>query len=175
VLLAAATAVAGWALAAKGRTEEGIAQIGEGLSAYHATGAAWSLPYFLGLQADALGKAGRTEEALGLVDDADARVATGAERWVAPELHRLRGELLLLQSRRDRTEAKACFEQALAIAREQGARLPELRAAISLARLSSQRRRAEAHDLLAPVYSWFTEGFETTHLKEANSLLDALA
>jgi predicted ATPase len=102
-------------------------------------------------------------------------VATGAERWVAPELHRLRGELLLLQSRRDRTEAKACFEQALAIAREQGARLPELRAAISLARLSSQRRRAEAHDLLAPVYSWFTEGFETTHLKEANSLLDALA
>jgi predicted ATPase len=91
-------------------------------------------------------------------------------------LLRLKGEALIAVSAERAAEAEACYEEALAVARDQGARLWELRAATSLARLwRDQSRRAEAHDLLAPVYGWFTEGFETQDLKDAKALLDELA
>jgi predicted ATPase len=92
------------------------------------------------------------------------------------ELHRLKGELRLQQSSDNHPEAESCFHHALDIARTQQAKSLELRAATSLARLWQQQgKRQEAHDLLAPVYGWFTEGFDTADLQEAKALLDALA
>ncbi len=90
-------------------------------------------------------------------------------------MHRLRGEVLLARRARARADAEGCFQHAIRIARKQTAHSLELRAATSLARLwSGQGRRREAHDLLAPVYGWFTEGFDTADLKEAKALLDEL-
>ena len=98
------------------------------------------------------------------------------ERWFEADLHRLKGEALLASSLKRATEAEPCHHQALAVARGQGARLWELRAATSVARLwRDQGRLAAARDLLAPVYGWFTEGFDTADLKDAKSLLDELA
>ena len=108
-------------------------------------------------------------EALPLVD-------TTGERWYEAGLYRLKGELLLQQHSDNDTEAGNCFQKALDIARNQQAKSFELRAATSLARLwQRQGKRQEAHDLLASVYNWFTEGFDTADLQEAKALLDALA
>ena len=113
---------------------------------------------------------------LTVLTEALAHVDTTDERWYAPELYRLKGELLLQQSSDNSTEAETCFHDALAIARNQQAKSLELRAATSLARLWQQQgKRQEAHDLLAPVYNWFTEGFDTADLQSAKALLDALA
>ena len=111
-----------------------------------------------------------------MLDEALAWVHRLEERWFEADLRRLKGEALLLLSRERADEAEACYQQALAIARDQGARLWELRAANSLARLwRDQGRRAEACELLASVYGWFTEGFDTADLKDARALLDQLA
>jgi len=111
-----------------------------------------------------------------LLDDALAQVNRTGERWFEAELHRLLGALLLTTPERDPLGAEACFQRALAVARGQEARLWELRAATSLARLwAEQGRRAEGHDLLAPIYGWFTEGFDTADLKDAKALLKDLA
>src|SRR5262249_40818263 len=100
---------------------------------------------------------------------------TTGERWYEPELYRLKGELLLQQSAGNQSEAEACFHKALDIARTQQAKCFELRTATSLARLWQQQgKRQEAHDLLAPVYHWFTEGFDTLDFKDAKALLEAL-
>src|SRR5262249_3538974 len=97
------------------------------------------------------------------------------ERWSEPEMHRLKGELLLQQHLDNQADAETCFQQAITIAQNQQAKSWELRATASLARLWQQRgKRQEAHDLLAPVYGWFTEGFDTADLKDAKALLDAL-
>ena len=102
-------------------------------------------------------------------------VDTTGERYYAPELHRLKGELLLQHSSDNQADAETCFHHALEIARSQQAKSLELRAATSLARLWQQQGRLqEAYDLLAPVYDWFTEGFDTADLQEAKALLDAL-
>ena len=107
-------------------------------------------------------------EALTLVD-------TTGERWYAPELYRLKGALLLQQSLDNQAEAETCFHHAMAIAQNQQAKSLELRATMSLARLWQQQgKRQEAHDLLAPVYHWFTEGFDTADLKDAKALLEAV-
>jgi predicted ATPase len=104
-----------------------------------------------------------------------ARVDRLEERWFEAHLLRLRGEALLAISPERATEAEACYEHALAVARDQGARLWELRAATSLARLwAEQGKLARANDLLAPVYGWFTEGFDTADLKDAKALLEEL-
>jgi predicted ATPase len=105
-----------------------------------------------------------------------ARVDRLEERWFEAHLLRLKGEALLAISPERAAETEACYEHALAVARDQGARLWELRAATSLARLwRDQGRRAKARDLLTPVYGWFTEGFDTADLNEAKALLDELA
>jgi predicted ATPase len=111
-----------------------------------------------------------------LLGEAVDRVKRTGERWFEAELHQRRGELLLSLAKGELSEAEACFHRSIAVARNQGARLWELRAATSLARLwSDQGKRAQAHDLLAPVYDWFTEGFDTADLKDAKALLDELA
>jgi predicted ATPase len=127
-------------------------------------------------EAEALALAGKTEGGLAALDDALAQAAvSGARGWDA-EIHRLRGELSARLPYPDPAKAEESFRTALAIAREQGTRGYELRAAMSLARLwREQGRRREALDPLAPLYGWFTEGFDTADLKDAKALLDELA
>jgi predicted ATPase len=169
--VANATMLRGWARVMQGHIDEGLATMQDGLAAWRATGSKVWIPHRLTRAADAYWKAGNIEEGLRLVDEA---TQCSNDRWLAPEPHRLRGELLLSAGRRD--EAEQCFQQAILVAREQSARLLELRAATRLGRLWHDRgRRAEARDLLAPIYAWFTEGFEMPDLKEAKALLDQLA
>jgi predicted ATPase len=173
--LAAGVVVRGWALADGGRVEEGIAVMRRGLADYRATGAETWSPYFLGLLAEAHGRGGQAAAGLRLATDALDRVERTGVRWIEAELHRLRGEMLLALPEADQPEVETCFVRALTVAREQDARLWELRAATSLARLwRDQGRRAEAHDLLAQNHDWFTEGFDTPDLQDAKALLDEL-
>jgi predicted ATPase len=172
---ATATFLHGWALAAAGGVAAGLDEMRRGLAAKQATGAQLKVPYYLGLMAGVLRGAGSGSEALTLLDDALARVNQTGERWFEAELHRLKGEAVLARSSGRAAEAEACYEHALTVARDQGARLWELRAATSLARLwRDQGRRAKARDLLTPVYGWFTEGFDTADLKSAKELLKEL-
>ena len=165
----------GWVLAQQGQAQEGITQINQGLSAMRATGAEVARPYLLALLAEAHGIRGEPEEGLTVLTEALTLTDTTGERWYEAELHRLKGALLLQQSSGNSTEAEAHFHQAIAIAQNQQAKSLELRASTSLARLWQQQgKRQEAHDLLAPVYNWFTEGFDTADLKDAKALLDAL-
>jgi predicted ATPase len=165
-----------WTLAHQGQVKEGSEQINHGLTAFRATGAEILRPYFLALLAEAHGTMGQLDIGLTLLTDALALVDTIGERWYEPELYRLKGELLLQQSSDNQAEAESCFHHAIEIARHQQAKSFELRTATSLSRLWQQQgKRQEAHDLLAPVYYWFTEGFDTADLQEAKALLDALA
>jgi predicted ATPase len=155
--------------------EAGLAQLQQGLADWRASGAELYVPYFLGLQAAAHTRAGRGREGLDLLIDALARADESNEGWFKAELHRLQGEALISQSVREQPEGENCFHRAMELARQQNAGSWELRAATSLARLwRDQGKRAEARDLLAPVYGWFTEGFDTPDLKEAKTLLDEL-
>jgi predicted ATPase/class 3 adenylate cyclase len=164
----------GWALAASGHGEEGIAQIR--LAVYRATRATRDRPYYLALLAEASTQVGQTTEGLEAVTEALATVAKSGALWWEAELHRLRGELLLQSPATQPEEVEACFQQALDIARRQQAKSLELRAAMSLGQLwQRQGRRVEARDLQARIYSWFTEGFDTADLREAKALLEELA
>jgi predicted ATPase len=118
----------------------------------------------------------QVREGLALLDEALALVNKTGERWPEAELHRLKGELLLLLSADNHAEAEGCLHQALAVARRQQAKSLELRAATGLSRLWQQQgKRTEAHQLLAEIYSWFTEGFDTADLQDAKALLEELA
>jgi predicted ATPase len=140
-----------------------------------ATGTALWEPYFLALLAEAYGQEGQIEAGLAALSEALAAVQATGERWGEAELYRLRGELLLLPPCRDAHQAETCFQQALAVARQQQAKSWELRAAVSLARLwQKQGKQDEVRALLMPVYGWFTEGLETADLQEARVLLEAL-
>ena len=163
----------GWAKLKSGDVAEGISLLRSGSAAYRATGAVMWMPHYIALLAAACEIAGQIEEAVDLLDDALQIADRTGERWMDAELCRHRGRLLL---REGHTEAaEELYRKALSIAEEQGAKLWELRAAASLARLRrDQGRRAETRDLLAPVYGWFTEGFDTPDLKEAKALLDDL-
>jgi predicted ATPase len=164
----------GWAQVKNGWVAEGLSLLRGGSTAYRATGAETMMPYFLTLLAEACQIAGRVEEHLTLLNEALQIVERTGERQFAAELNRHKGQLQLRQGHSEAAEELYC--KALSIAQEQEAKLWELRAAMSLARLRhDQGRRAEARDLLAPVYGWFTEGFDTADLKEANALLDELA
>jgi predicted ATPase len=148
----------------------------QGLVAYRATGAEIHRPYFLGLLAEAYGKVGQPEEGLTvLVETLETVNKTEERNWEA-ELHRGKGELLLMQQGQKVGEAEECFRQALDTARRQQAKSFELRAALSLSRLWQQQgKQEEAHQLLAEIYGWFIEGFDTADLKEAEILLEELA
>ena len=146
------------------------------MAAYEATGSRLFTPFFLALLAEALALAGKIEEALAALDDALAKAAASGERGWDAEIHRLRGDLTGRLPYPDPAKPEDSFRTALAIAREQGTQGYELRAAVSLARLwCEQGRWGEARDLLAPVYGWFTEGFDTADLKDAANLLSELS
>ena len=186
------TILGGWALTEQGAGAAGIAQMRQGLDALQATGTVLERPLWLALLAEACGKAGQTEEGLSALVEALNLVDKTDERWWEAELYRLRGELTLAQSKVQslkskvtdpqslspgpQAKAEACFHKAIAIAQKQSAKSWELRAATSLVRLWQQHgKKEEARELLTPVYDWFSEGFDTTDLKDAKALLDELA
>jgi len=163
----------GWVKVKNGDVTEGVSLLRSGSTAYRAWAEAW-MSWFLALLAAACEIAGQFEEALIVLDEALQIVEETGERWFAAELNRDKGQLLLRQGRTE--AAEELYRKALSIAEEQGAKLLELRAAMNLARLRrDQARHAEARDLLAPVYGWFTEGFATPDLKNAKALLGELA
>jgi predicted ATPase len=165
----------GWALAMQGDAAAGVAHIHEGLERLQRTGLKLYRPYFLALLAEASGLAGQPEAGLTALAEAVTRVAATEERCWEAEVYRLQGVLLLQHSRADSPQAEACFQQALDVARRQQAKALELRAALSLARLwQGQGKRAAACQLLAEIYGWFTEGFDTADLQEAKALLQEL-
>ena len=153
-----------------------MAQMHQGLAARQAAGSVGALAEYLTGLAEAYGRSGQAEEGLRLLAEALTWVDTTGERHFEVEVYRVKGELLLRQAVPDAPQAEACFQQALAVARLQQAKSWELRTALSLSRLwQRQGKRAEARELLAPVYGWFTEGFDTADLQEARALLDELA
>jgi predicted ATPase len=165
----------GWALVEDGQSEEGIARMVEGIAAYRATGAEIESSYWLALLAEACGKAGQIARGLCTVAEALALTERTDIRHYEAELNRIEGELRLQLDAAEAPRAETCFRRAIDIARAQQAKSLELRAATSLARVwGKQARRAEARDLLAPVYGWFTEGFDTADLIEAKALLNEL-
>ena len=171
---AQATIYRGWVEIKNGNVAEGISLLRSGSAAYRATGAALYIPHHIALLAAACEIVGQIEESLTLLDEASQIVERTGERWLEAEIHRHKGQLLLRQG--DVEAAEELYCDALSIAMKQEAKLWELRAAISLARLRrDQGRRAQARDLLAPVYAWFTEGFDTADLRAAATLLEELS
>jgi len=167
------TIYGGWVRMRYGKVTEGISLIRSGSTAYRATGAAAWVPFHLDLLSRAYEAAGQIDEAATLLAEALQIIESTGERWFAAELNRHKGELLLRQGHSEAAEKQ--YRKALSIAVDQEAKLWELRAVKSLARLcGEQARRAEAHDLLAPVYGWFTEGSNTPDLRDAKALLDEL-
>ena len=166
------TIVCGWAGVVEGKAAAGLVEIRKGLEQYDTTRIRRRQDYLLGLMADACYRARCLTEGL----EATTQALRGSQRWWGAELFRMRGELLLAQSTNNRAQAEVCFQEALTIAQRQQAKSLELRILASVAR---QRRdlgkRQEAYDLLAPIYDWFTEGFDTTDLKDAKTLLDELS
>jgi predicted ATPase len=157
-----------------GQVEEGMAQLREGALARRSTGAQIHLSGSLGSLAEARAKAGHPEEGLATMAEALAMVDETDERFFEAELYRVRAELLLGQG--EDAEAEATLQHAIEVARRQKARSWELRATVSLARLWQQQGRVgEAHQMLAQIYGWFTEGFDTPDLQEAKALLEALS
>jgi predicted ATPase len=168
----------GWALAEQGACASGIAMLRQGLADWVATGSETHRTYFLGLLAEALGRGGQIEEGLGVLAEALTLMDGTGTVFFGAELHRLQGEFLLRQQGAEVAgrEAEACFRRAFTVARRQQAKSLELRAAMSLTRLYQQQdRQAEARPLLTECYDWFTEGFDTPDLREANALLESLS
>jgi predicted ATPase len=170
------TLVRGCLLALTGNASDAVQMITAASAAYRSTGATWFAPTYLSLLARAYADIGQFDDAGSCIGEAITAAETTKETWWEAEIHRIAGEIALLSPERDATKAQAHFERALEIARAQQARSWQLRAAASLARLwRDSGRRVEAHDLLAPVYGWFTEGFDTLDLKQAKALLKELA
>ena len=161
-------------LVAEGALGDAIITIRDGLAEQQQPGAKLYRPFSLSILAEALWRAGDLAGALGVLAEAIATASATGESWWVPEIYRLKGVALLAGN--EITQSQEAFAQALLLARRQQAKSLELRAATSLARLwGEQGRRAEAHELLAPIYGWFTEGFDTADLKDAKALLDSLA
>ena len=174
--LAWARVLRGRAVAGHGQVEAGIRQIHEGLTAWQATESVFARSQFLATLAEVYGQAANPEAGLTAVAEALAFVEKTEERYYEAELHRIQGELLLQQSSAKAADTEACFHTAIEIAQRQQAKSWELRAATSLARLwQGQGKKQEARELLAPVYNWFTEGFDTADLQDAKVLLAELA
>ena len=165
----------GCLLALTGKASDAVQTITCGVTAMRSTGTTMWMPFWLSYLARANAEIGQPDDARRCIGEAMAAVETAKERWCEAEVNRIAGEIALLPPEPDVAKAEAHFERALAVAREQQAKSWELRAAMSMARLwRDQGNRDEARDLLAPVYGWFTEGFDTLDLKEAKALLDAL-
>jgi len=166
----------GWVLAMQGQGEAGLAQIRQGLAVVMTLGQVLWQSFCLLLLAEVTGHVGQVEKGISLLAEARTAVEANGQGDLLAEAYRLQGELLLRQLAPDASQAEVCFQQALAMARRQQAKSWELRTATSLARLwQHQDKRAEAYELLAPIYGWFTEGFDTADLQEAKALLEELA
>jgi predicted ATPase len=176
--------VRGAVLTMQNQGQEGMSSIRQGLTACHTIGTKALRPWGLATLAESYGRLGQPEAGLTVLAEARALIATTSEAFYAAEIARLEGELHLQGGRQGPTmgpettptaAAEQCFQHALAVARRQQARWWELRAALSLSRLWQQQGKPrEAYELLAPIYGWFTEGFDTTDLQEAQALLDEL-
>jgi predicted ATPase len=173
--IAHGTPVRGWALALQGQGEEGMAQLLQGIAAWRANWEVQLVPYFSTLLADVCSHRGHTAEGLQALAEAYTLIEQHEEPWWEAEVCRLRGVLLLQRTETPQAEAEAWLQRALDVARRQEAKSLELLAAMSLSRLWHQQgKHAKALDLLAPVYAWFTEGFDTADLQEAQGLLEEL-
>jgi len=165
----------GAGLIAQGRYEEGIAGLRRSISAFRATGATPQTWVLCSLAAS-LGKVGRPQQGLQVLEEGFGTVARTGAQLYGPSLHRVKGELLLALNPSDIADAEQCFRTAIEIARQQSARTEELRATMSLARLlNKQGRRDQARTMLTDIYGWFTEGFDTADLKDAKALIDELS
>ena len=165
----------GWALAMQGEMAAGVAHLRQALASPD-LGPESLRSYWLATLAEAYGRAGQPQAGLQVLAEAVTLLATTAMRWWEAEVSRLQGELRLHLPSPDGPQAEACFHQALQVARRQQAKALELRAALSIARLwQEQGQRAATHRLLAEIYGWFTEGFDTADLQEAKALLEELS
>jgi class 3 adenylate cyclase/predicted ATPase/energy-coupling factor transporter ATP-binding protein EcfA2 len=174
--VAVGTSLHGWALAMQGQGEEEMAQVHQGIAAWRATGAALRVSYFCTVLAEVADHLDHPEDGLQALAEAHTLMEQHDERWWEAEVYRLRGVLLLRQPGTSLAEAETWLQRALDVARRQEAKSLELRAAMSLARMwQRQGKRREAYDLLALIYGWFTEGFDTADLQEAKALLEELA
>jgi predicted ATPase len=177
--LAWAMVMRGWALAKQGQGEAGIAQIGQGLAAVRAAGAEVARTYQLTLLVEAYQSVGQPEAGLKILSEALAQVEKTEERFWEAEIYRLKGELLLKSQGggvKDKESPEECFLRAIEVARRQEGKSLELRAAVSLGRLwQRQGKRGEARSMLAEIYSWFSEGFDTVDLRQAKALLEELS
>jgi predicted ATPase len=166
----------GWVLALTGRASDAVHMISSGITAFQSTGATVWSPVCLSYLAWAYADLGQFTDARRCIAEAMTTMETTKERWCEAEINRVAGEIALKSPEPDAAKAEAYFERALTVAREQQAKSWELRAGMSMGRLwRDQGKRDAARDLLAPVYGWFTEGFDTLDLKEAKTLLDELA
>ena len=166
----------GWSLLRQAQVDEGRRRFRDALDERGATRVTHRQAYYLAILADALGLAGQPEEALDAIGQALELINSAEDRRWEALAHRVRGDLLFTPPCRDEAAAEEALQRAVEVARGQEAKSLELRAATSLARLLVARdERQKAHDLLASIYSWFTEGFDTADLKEAEALLAELA
>ena len=170
------TAARGWLFTETGKASDAVRAITSGITSLRSTGAVLYEPRHLWYLAMAYAELGQPDDARRCIDDAIDKVERSKEKWCEAEVHRIAGEIALKSPAPDAEKAEAYFERALAVARQQQAKSWELRAAMSMARLwRDQGKRQQARELLAPVYGWFTEGFDTRDLKEAKALLEELA
>ena len=166
----------GGLLALTGKAADGVETITSGITAYRCTGATVGMPSTLSILARAYGELCQFDDSWRCIDEAMTIIGASGETWSEAEVNRIAGEIALKSPERDASKAEAYFERALSVARQQQAKSWELRASISLARLwRDQGKVQQARELLAPVYGWFTEGFDTFDLKKAKALLEELA
>jgi len=169
-------ALQGCALTLTGKASDAVHMISSAIAAFRSMGVTLFVPLYLSHLARAYVELRKIDDAWRCIGEAMTAVETTKERWCEADIHRIAGEVALLSPKPDEAKAQAYFDRALAVAREQEAKSWELRATMSMARLwHAQGKRQQARDLLAPVYGWFTEGFDTPDLKEARALLDTLA
>ncbi|MFQ5927824.1 MAG: hypothetical protein ACE5MH_10375, partial [Terriglobia bacterium] len=169
------TILRGWALALQGQADAGVAQISQGIAAHREKGGETARAYYMSILAEAYERAGQTWKGLAALAEATEVVNNTGERIWEAEVHRLRGELLLKEGGSE-SEVQGCFRHALDVSRRQEAKSLELRAVMSLGRLwQKQGKKEEARQMLAEIYGWFTEGFDTADLKEAKALLEELS
>jgi predicted ATPase len=159
-----------------GKPSDAVGILAPTIPAQRSIGVRLFFPVWLSLLARAYGELGQFDDAWSYIGEATTAVNRTKETWYEAEVHRIAGEIALMSPQPDAAKAEACFERALSVARAQQAKSWELRAAMSMARLwREQGKQDEARELLAPVYGWFTEGFDTLDLKQAKALLDEMA
>jgi predicted ATPase len=165
----------GLLLTMMGKASDAVQTMNSGIAAYRSTGSTTWTPWKLLILASAHAQLGQFDDARHCIGEAMTTLEASGERWCEAEIDRIAGEIALMSPERDARKAEAYFQRALEVARKQQAKSWELRAAMSMARLwRDQGKRDEARELLAPVYGWFTEGFDTLDLKEAKALLAEL-